>query len=109
MKTLEEQIKVMQAYADGKTIKMSLKYREASRTFNSFNCPPKITFDWSGYDYDIVEEPIVKYMVVVSQDGSSVCDYDRYEDAKSKLEDISYDRYKIIKLVQDMDFKGGEE
>jgi hypothetical protein len=108
MKTVEQQIEVMQAFAAGKTIKRTSHF---SRTLDSEfkkHCNPK-NFNWTDFDYDIVEEPIVKYMVVVSSDGSTVCDYNRYEVAKEKLEGIPDGNYKIIKLVQDMDFKGDDE
>ncbi len=102
MKTVQEQIVVMQAYADGKTVRRTNTIKGFLLDIHIDDAP--MPFNWQNYEYDIVQEPIVRYMVVVSQNGSSVCEYDRYEDAKSKLEDITYDGYKIIKLVQDMDF-----
>ena len=109
MKTLKEQIKVMQAYVDGKTIKQTVRRNGTvlKITYQEESSPR--AFNWADYDYDIVQEPIVKYMIVVSENGSTVCEYDSYEDAKWRLKGIPYDCYKIIKLVQDMDFKGDEE
>jgi hypothetical protein len=113
MKTVEEQIKVMQAYVDGKPIRCTDKQTEDSIVLTKQDSivltkRNKIDWDWHGWDFDIVQEPIVKYMVVTSQHGSTVCEYDNYEYAKWKLEGIPDDNYKIIKLVQDMDFIGDE-
>ena len=109
MKTLKEQIKVMQAYADGKTIKKTLKYNGAIANFSRKEELPQAVFNWSTYDYDIVEEPTVRFVVFDSQNDNIVCTYSSYEYAKRRLESYWRGGYKIIKLVQDMDFKGDEQ
>jgi hypothetical protein len=83
MKTIEEQIEVMQAYADGKNIK-----RRADSPFTNsdkntiFNRRERTTdFSWASFDYNIVEEPITKYMIVTLS-GGSICDYPSYAKAK---------------------------
>jgi len=103
MKTVEEQIVVMQAYVDGKTILHSNAFE-----FDKDKSPR--VFNWQDYEYDIVEDPIVKYMIVTGKDN--VCGtYIDYESAKQKLKNLEELSafYKIIKLVQDMDFKGDEK
>jgi hypothetical protein len=107
MKTVEQQMVVMQAYVDGKTIKRTNQYSgEISKFYYEEGVQPN-AFNWSTFDYDIVKEPIVKYMIVTPS-GDTVCDYPSYETAKAKLRYFHSAGYKIIKLVQDIDFKGDE-
>jgi len=107
MKTVEQQMVVMKAYADGKTIKRTARFFPKNvEEFDRETSP--MHFNWQDYDCDIVEEPIVKYMII-TQSGGTVCDYPSHESAKAKLKYFHCEGYKIIKLVQDMDFKGDEE
>ena len=108
MKTTKEQIEVMQAYVDGKTIKQTgLRSNEYVGVFDRDNSPITLYFIWEDYDYDIVEKPIVKY-VIVTRDDIAFSIYSSYANAVENLKDLpSY--YRIVKLVQDVDFKGDEE
>lgn len=53
MKTIQEQIAVMQAYADGKKVECKIKTNEKGwRTINAYEL-----FNFEKYDYRIKEEP----------------------------------------------------
>ena len=107
MKTTKEQIEVMQAYVDGKTIKQTVRRNGTvlKITYQEESSPR--AFNWADYDYDIVEKPIVKY-VIVTRDDIAFSIYSSYANAVENLKDLpSY--YRIVKLVQDVDFKGDEE
>ena len=106
MKTVEEQMVVMQAFVDGKTIKRTSNSTGYFFVFKKDNSPKD--FNWQDFDYDIVHEPIVKYMIV-TECGNTVFCYDCYEDAKERLQSLTYRGHRIIKLLQDMDFKGDEQ
>ncbi len=86
---------VMQAHVDGKTVKKTT--RRNGSVLRAFN--------WQYYDYDIVEEPIVRYMLVANNKNAPIypMTYTVYKEAKEVL-DNSSSAYKIVKLVQDMDF-----
>jgi len=107
MKTVEEQMVVMQAFVDGKTIKRTSNSTGYFFVFKKGNSPKD--FNWQDFDYDIVEEPIVRYGVI-AEGSFTRCYYDENE-ALAALIGIKErgDKGEIIKLVQDMGFKGDEE
>jgi hypothetical protein len=106
MKTIKEQLEVMHAYAAGKTIKRTSYLYEYSSKF-SRDFKPR-NFNWHDYDYEIVE-PIVKYMVI-SKLGNIMYCCESYDGAKETLKHLaSSDGYRIIEVVENLDFIGDEE
>lgn len=106
MKTIKEQTEVMQAYLDGKTIKQTtnISVGVTEKFCHQEGLPPHL-FNWAYYDYDIVEKPIIQYMIV-TKSGHCVSSFEHRRSAKSRIKEIPSNGYRIIKVVQDMDYKG---
>lgn len=102
MKTNKQMMEVEQAHWNGGKVKRTC---HKDKTFVvHLKAGAYIRWNWADYDYDIVEEPIVRYMVT-TQHGGAISTYPVYAAAKKVLKDLPSE-YKIIKLVQDMDFEG---
>jgi hypothetical protein len=103
MKTVEEQIKVMQAYISGKTIKLAAWGNpENILEFNKEESP-MADFNWADYDYDIVQEPIT-YYVLIDENEEYISHHKLIIDAKIMRRGEK--RIRIAKMIEDISFIG---
>lgn len=109
MKTNKQKIEVQQAYENGSEVKRTYHTCHHETFVVHLNSDENIQWNWEAYDYDIVEEPVIKYMIVANNKTKTAPTYPStytvYEEAKKVLDNITIN-CKIIKLVQDVDFNG---
>ena len=102
MKTTQEQIEVMQAYEEGKNIRRTHETAVCSPYYSFFTNKIKERFNWDDFDYDIVKEQIVKYVIVDNSTNNTVSTFSNEKEAIR--DSLHYSGCRIVKLVQDMDY-----
>ena len=100
MKTIEEQMVVMQAYADGKRINRTNRAQHTMVLDYFFT--DEEGFNWEDFDYDIVEEPVVRYEIVDKSTNNTVSTFSNEKAAIRHAK--RYGNCRVIKMVQDMDY-----
>ena len=93
----------MQAYDEGK--KICCRNSDSNYINGIITKGNGEDFNWVDFDYDIVQEPIIKYVILDKSTNNTVSTYSNEKEAIKHVE--CYADCRIIKLVQDMDY--GEE